>query len=610
MYKIAYFVFRYMLKLKMEVNALKKIKMLSVFFAAVILMCALMPVTAFALTIDTENGTVKPGKLQFVTDEYSYAWLNKLVIRDDATAIKEARIVPKAEYPYSATYSSFTEEVNGYLKLNKFDVETAVSAYNDTLTVFYYAATAMGMTADYDTMYSYLWDYGIRMPDEMSANHKVMVSCVYAAVKYDAVYALYEKNVSLPTGISLEGAAVNILAAFTGVHVPSGIDTIAGLSVYVMKDYIDSINEIPLSSNPDDKEIFYWMKAVTATKGGYEVPMIEYGSTTDVQKSYVDYAYFATVLNAAYDVTLNPFSLQTACESDDDIAVQTLILKTMLDEKGVDYSFDAYGQKLFDEACNAGCFMLDEDFYSDIYNYDVYVKKDCTKLWFTPFALADQLGGDNKYITVSFSGNDISSERTSYAKLDASKKTQTVQMSVKYDDGTVKENVTYIFNVIKTNETSSSSNDLISKIEDAVNAVVPEDNEKAQNVVDSVFSAITTLKPNYSENYETAQNTVLSTYANATQAEDEKTTKSSLGYLEELFGETYAENEIKSTSNLFETTTKQSVASKAVQAVKENPEIVFAPTGVVTVGGILGYFFTKKNKHEFYDETIESDENE
>ena len=591
---------------------MKKTKIISAFFAVLMLVMSVLPFSASAITIDTENGTLRPGKLQFFTEEYSFAWLNKLVIRDDATAIKEARIVPKAEYPYSKTYADFLTEVDDYSKLKEFDETTAVSAYNDTLEVFYYAVTAMGMTEDYDTMFEYLWDYGIRMPDEMTSSHKVMVSCVYAAIRYDAVYALYEKKVSIPTGITLEGAAVNILAALTDAHIPSGIDTIPGLAIYVMKDYIEGINEIPLSQNPSDEEIFYWMKAVTASKGGYEVPMIPFADTTEVQRDYVDYAYFATILNGAYEIKLNPFSLQTAYESDDETAVQMLILKTMLTEKEAEFDEGMSGQTLFDLACEKGCFNLEEEFYSDIYNYDVYVKKDCVKLWFTPFALADQLGGDNKNISVKFQNNTISAESTAYAKLDSRLKNETVEMTVTYDDGEINEVVTYIFNIIKTTEESTAEeNDLVGKIEEAVGAVVPQDNEKAQGIVDSVFEAITTLAPpDFAEKEESVVGGTRKEYSELFETyrdEKESTTEKGLAYLEELFSETYAQNEL-TTSYREEITKEQSVVSRVTEAVKENPEIVFAPTSIVTVGGLLGYFLTKRKREEYSDETEMNDE--
>lgn len=586
---------------------MKKTKIISAFFAVLMLVMSVVPFSASAITIDTENGTLRPGKLQFFTEEYSFAWLNKLVIRDDATAIKEARIVPKAEYPYSKTYADFLTEVDDYSKLKVFDETTAVSAYNDTLQVFYYAVTAMGMTEDYDAMFEYLWDYGIRMPDEMTASHKVMVSCVYAAIRYDAVYALYKEKVSIPSGITLEGAAVNILAALTEVHLPSGIDTIPGLAIYVMKDYIEGINEIPLSQNPSDEEIFHWMKAVTASKGGYEVPMIPFDETTEVQRDYVDYAYFATILNSVYEVKLNPFSLQTAYETDDETAVHLLILKTMLTEKNVKFTEDMKGQELFDLACENGGFNLEEEFYSDIFSYDVYVKKDCEKLWFTPFALADQLGGDNKNISVKFQNTTISAESTAHAKLNNFLENETVEMTVTYDDGDLKEVATYVFNIIKTKEeaTAVENDDLISKIENAVNDVIPEDNEKAQSVVDSVFEAITTLAPkNFNEKAEsvegitvTANSELFETY----KEEKENTTVNGLDYLQELFGETYAANELTAVVTTENATVQEGALSKVAETVKENPEIVVAPTSIVTVGGLLGYFLTKRKREDYIE---------
>lgn len=586
---------------------MKKTKIISAFFAVLLLVSSVVPLTASAITIDTENGKLRPGKLQFFTEEYSFAWLNKLVIRDDATAIKEARIVPKAEYPYSKTYADYLTEVDDYSKLKDFDETTAVSAYNDMLEAFYYAVTAMGMTADYDEMYDYLWNYGIRMPDEMTASHKMMVSCVYAAIRYDAVYALYEEKASIPAGITLEGAAVNIVSAIMEVHIPSGIDTIPGFAIYVMKDYIEGINEIPLSQNPSDEEIFHWMKAVTASKGGYDVPMIPFSETTEVQRDYVDYAYFATILNGAYEVKLNPFSLQSAYESDDETAVQMLILKTMLTEKEAEFDESMSGQTLFDLACENGCFNLEEEFYSDIFNYDVYVKKDCVKLWFTPFSLADQLGGDNKYISVKFQNNTISAESTAYAKLDGRLKNETVEMTVTYDDGQISEVVTYIFNIIKTAEESTAEeNDLIGKIEDAVNTVIPQDNEKAQGVVDSVFEALSTLKPDISGEAESVVGGTKKEYSELFETyrdENKSTTESGLAYLEELFGETYAAGEL-TTAEREETTKEQSALSKVAETVKENPEIVFAPTSIVTVGGLLGYFLTKRKREDYIDEDV------
>ena len=41
---------------------------------------------------------------------------------------------------------------------------------------------------------------------------------------------------------------------------------------------------------------------------------------------------------------------------------------------------------------------------------------------------------------------------------------------------------------------------------------------------------------------------------------------------------------------------KQSIIDKTVETVKENPEVVVAPTGLIAVGALAGYLMTKKHR--------------
>ena len=142
-----------------EGNALKATKIFAFLFALLLTVSALLPLGASAITVDTENMKLQPGNLQFLTSEYNMAWLNKLVIRDDATAIKEARIVPRADYPYSHTYEGYIKEVNDYAELKELDEKSAVSGYNTALEAFFYGVTAMGMTDNYDEMFNFLCNF-------------------------------------------------------------------------------------------------------------------------------------------------------------------------------------------------------------------------------------------------------------------------------------------------------------------------------------------------------------------------------------------------------------------------------------------------------------------
>lgn len=586
-----------------------------------LIVTALSPMSVFAVTFDSENYQLRPGNTQASNPEYNMAWLNQLFVRDDVMAIKTARLVPKAEYPYRVTYEEFIAEAGDLVKLYSLDEQTVEDTFGTSLEIFVYLVTAMGMTTDYDTMLSYIASQGIRMPSEMNTSDKMMVSAVYAAMKYNAVYVITGTELSIPRGTTLEGAAVNIIGAFMSIHVPSEINSFLGLGVYAMKDYIEQLNEVPLTDNPSNEEVFHWIKAAAASKKGYPIPLISYDNTTDIQKEYVDYSYCASVLDNVYDITIDTFALMEADKTRDTAVIAKLIVTTMLDEKGVSYNENASCENLFKLACENGGFDLEEEFYSDIYNYDLYVNDSCEKLWFTPFALADQIGGDVKYISIDLNGAKIGSASTTYVALDKTKKQETVKMKVNYDDGAgVSEVALYSFNVIKVKDTSSQvhSDDLVSQIQASIDSVVPQDNITANTVLDGVYNLVTSVSQQIEENAsrsEEERNSIIPTYPDATASAGYSGNAQKVNdgvdfdYLKELFGETYAQNEISVTSSyLADKDNNTTVASRAAEVIKENPEIVVAPTSIAAVGGLAGYLFFKKRKPTEFLDIDESEE--
>lgn len=587
------------------------------------------PLSAFAtVTADTGELQVLPGNTQSSSPSYSMAWLDNIIIRDDASAITAATVIPRAEYPYSKTYEEFIREVNHFSLLNTIDEKTVEESYDTILEVLYYMVTAVGMTDNQDIMRGFLTDYGIKLPANPTAKDNIKMSVVYAALKYNAIYVLYNKPVEFSRGLTLDAAAVVILSAVTGVNLPSGINTVSGFGVLCVKNYVEEFEQLPISKNPDNSEIFHWAKILTAASNDYEVPLVQYDLTTQAQKDYVDYAYYASILKTIYDVDINPIYLVMADQNPADDSVASLILRTMLDEKNVAYDSNSSSEKLFKLACENGYFQLDNEFYSDVFNYDIDVDKKCEKLWFTPFALADQLEGSNQYVSIMLGDKKMVHAATAYAPLDPSKPKETVTLTVNYDDGKGKvDTVTYKFNVTKVTKqnTATSENETLNKIQQAVNNVIPQDNGKASEYVNEIFSSIDSkLTTSVDEvvNEATTKNNILSTYpqedTNVTQKE--KTSDGiDFDYLDELFSNTYPTDENGNiiTTKSLESASKDedagaSFVEKTVAAIKENPEAaVAAPTSIIAVGGILGYIFSKKRKSaEIVDETANEETEE
>ena len=588
-----------------------KIKRLCSFLLVLLILAGLACAPFYASASVTANSgklQILPGHPRSASPVYSKAWLDNIVIRDSASAVTVARLVPKDAYPYSHTFDEFVTEVNNYSVLNLINEKTVSSAYDDVITVMYYMVTALGMTGDSASMKKYIRSKGITIPPLETAEDEIKIAVVYAALKYDAVYTLYNKKVTFPQGISLDGAICVILAALTGTFLPSGVDTLSGFAVNSVKTYISQFDSLPVSNNPGNDEIFHWAKVITASANDYTVPVEAYVTLTGEEKEYVDYAYFASILDKVYDVKLDPVKLADADKSEERNSVQTLILQTMLDESGVDYSIDDSCEALFKAACENGRFPLDEEFYSDIFSYDLYVASDCQKVWFTPFALASQVGGDDAYLTIYLGEKEMSPDQTVAYVLDASKDKEVINLKVVYaEPDSTPETVLYRFSVVRKAAAAGngeSQNSLTAEIQGMLDGVIPADNEKANAIVNNIMSQVdSALSTTASIN----NGNVLTTYAAGTTASggyDSSPKKSSdgvdFGYLEQLISETFADvGEASKALEMFGTSGKEqsrSFVQKTVQTIRENPEVAVAPTGIIALGGLGGYIWTRRRK--------------
>ena len=284
-------------------------KVLSVILALAMLL-AMTPVFAFA-AVTLVNGvpTQLLGNPQSSTPNYSMAWLDNVVIRDDATAVTTARLVPRASYPYSKTYAEFVEEVSQYAQINDVDETTVATAYDEAAQMLYYLVVALGMTDELPAMEAYLTEQGIALPENPQPDDTAKVAIVYAALRYNAIYALYGKEVTFAKGITLDQAEIAIMAELTNVFLPSGVDSMTGFAVQAMRTHVEEFNKVPISADPSNSEVFHWVKILTAAGNDYAVPLTPYAEATSGQKAYVDYAYYASIFTTVYDVSINPVRL-------------------------------------------------------------------------------------------------------------------------------------------------------------------------------------------------------------------------------------------------------------------------------------------------------------
>lgn len=607
--------------------------MKKLFAAMVALLMLIISVTpAFALDIQSvypyiSDIEVQPGNPRADKPEYKFSMLDNVIIRYDANAVTSAPVTPvSAEYPYDETYESFFEEVKAYSKLFELNEFVVAEAYEELTNALFYTFTAMGFTDTQEDMRAYLIENGISLPLNETADDKAKVAIVYAALKYDAVYVLYEKEAALPKGISLDEATVVILSALTATMLPSGIDTLTGLAFLVTKNYVTGFEQLPVSANPGASEVFHWAKVITAAQNDYQVPLETYDKTTTAQREYVDYAYHASILNTLYDINVDPIRLVMVLQSDEEDALARFILITMLEEKKVAYSENATVRELFDLACKNGWFALEQEFYTDIYAYELKVPSDSEKVWFTPFSLAGQLqGSDVQYVKVFLNGTEMSPNSTVSTPLDVKKDRETVELRVVYDDKISYQSETvYTYNVIKDatlnqEGTGFEEGDIVGGVQQFVDNIVPDENLAASQKVDGVFEAIDSVVSGVAPEVNTD---VLTTYgvtkysagelleeyditeesATDGNAPTSETKRFDSDYLGELIGEVYATDakgniiNYGPVSSLDDADGPDGVIEKVAETVKESPEIVAVPSSLLAAFSVAGYLMNRKHR--------------
>ncbi len=580
----------------------------ALFLTILILLISLMPM-ASAVVVSFEDGFgFNPGNTRWLSPEYNYAWIDQLFVRDDSNSITLKELTPTPDdYAYGVKYEDFLEECDRYVDLYNLNAENVGGTYMKAIEAFYYGAVAMGLTDDIGFMSQVLVRNGIVLPENPTAEDKMAIAVVYATMENNAVYIITGKGLTLPYGVSLEEALVMISAKLTGVELPEGVNTLSGLGAEAVKKYLEGYDEIniPLSKNPTDEELFYWLKAAVASNNGYDVPSDKYNQITKDDAEYVDYVYFSSVLESAYEVRIDPEKLLYAHQDGGEYGVHRLVLKTMLDNKEVVFDENASTKKLFELACKNGYFALEKEFFSDVLRYEIEVAPSCEKIWFTPITLGDQLnGGDKTALTLFLQDTEIAPGSTTAAALDKSKSEETVRLEVIYNDGAIQESAVYEFKVIKNpeleNKQEGTSNDVVGQVQGFVNSVVPE-GEKADEILSGVFGVVDGITAQVPEEF---AEDILSTYSTYVESAGEGVTGDyDFDYLEQLLSNVY---ETDANGNVITTkvyTTSEgtqeeepNVVQKVTQAVAENPEIVAAPTGLIALGGLVGFMMNKKHR--------------
>lgn len=411
---------------------MKSKKIISVFLAAVLITLSVAGVfNAFAKTADS-------------TSEKNPAWLSGFYVRESSTDLSKKEMVPKADGKYSRTLGGFKTEVDALKKICNISLDSLTAKFNDVINKLYNMISETGLLEEYTKMKEYLInEHGIIYPNGETTKTPVYTAIVYACLKYDIISPITGKPVVIPQGTTIDRAITIVVANVLGEELPDSVTSIEDYAIETIKNLLEK-NGYEIPDTYTSKEIIMQYKIMIAEQQGYKIKNQDIKNYTEEDVKHLDGSYYAAVIKMNYKVSPTPEDAYTVVKSEDSDAMAALILGLMIKSKGESTIGDHTLEDLFKHACELGFFNLANGFYSDVYNYDVYLKYNCKEVWLTAYSYAANLGQNElDNVKMSMNGAQIVNGKSYLFKLTGDV-TKVVVSSV-YDNGEEKSETTYTF---------------------------------------------------------------------------------------------------------------------------------------------------------------------
>ena len=440
----------------------KSSKLSIILLTAVIFITALVP-SAFAKDFAAKFDGNLGVQTQYAYSENNVSWLRKLVIKEDMLSpegIATASVLePVTSYPYTSDAPHFKAQVEEYIKTYTLDEESQRSAYLDLLNQIGALTIISEPTVSNQTKADWLRQQGIIVTpeDEADAERVLMISALYAMMRNDLYYVYKGEHLEIPEGTSMEEALVKYIAALSGNDNSLtafmlrffGKTNLGSLEDYIyytslMSLYVNgyvSVSEIP---KLERDEVFRRVAIMTIRGYGLSID-----SENATQEELAE-KYLTAMLGTQYDVSLDPESLIKARKQQ---TIPYYILQRMAyEDANVTISHKKYSyEDCFDIVLKkTDRFDLANEFFSDVYEYDVHLTAKRENISINPTPLTAGT-------VVTINGQTVQAGKYAVVQLtDASK--QTISIVTEYITNGVKTTSTYKVNVYQGTEEAEGSN--------------------------------------------------------------------------------------------------------------------------------------------------------
>ena len=378
----------------------KSAKILS-FFLTVVLLITTLSTSAFAKDFAPKFDISNPGiQTQYIYSENNVSWIRKLVVKEDMLSPEgiatEAVLHPVTDYPYTTDAPHFKAEVEECTKTYTLDEDSQRAAYLYLIKQVGALSLISEPTVSDQTKADWLRSQGIVITEEEEQDPEkvLMISALYAMMRNDLYYVYTGEHLTITKGTSLEQAIVIYLASLSGqgsmlasfIYKFFGHSSFGNLEDYMYytslmalytNGYVNA-TEIPQLSRNE----VYRRVAIMTIRG--------YGLAIDSEKATheeLQQKYLTAMLGTHYKVSLDPESLAKASNNQ---SIAYYILQRMAYEDAkltisqTKYSFENCFKTVLQKTDR---FDLKKEFYSDVYEYNVYLESNRSNISVNPTPL-------------------------------------------------------------------------------------------------------------------------------------------------------------------------------------------------------------------------------
>lgn len=470
-------------------------------------LCTGVWANGFPTGLDTENLGVNT---QYKHAENDPSWLRQLVVKEDMLSVdgivNESVLYPVTAYPYRTDAASFKKEVDDYVESFTLDEESQKAAYLYILNQLGALTIISEPTVDDQTKADWLRSKGITVTpeDEADPNGTLMISALYALLKNDFYYVVTGNHIDIPNGTALEEAVMIYIITFAGqnntlisfIQKNFGVSTIGTLEDYVYytalmtlftRGYV-RIAEVPTISR---SEVFKRVAIMTIREYGISVD-------SNAPMEEIQIKYLAAMLGQQYEIEIDPDALKRDVQKGN--TASYIVRRMAYEDAGLTISEKTSYEKAFDIALKqTDKFKLENEFYSDIKEYNVYLGSLRDGIYVNPNPIS------TSGVTVLINGTPASAG--AYTKVMLTTDTrQTIGITVIYSENGIKKSSYYKLNVYQgqTAAEGSELTGIVSDIAKDLTVLSPDGNNAVpgENIVRPAVTYINDAVPSL---YDVAQ---------------------------------------------------------------------------------------------------------